>query len=133
MSQDNLSRRELVIGPNRHEVRIGEQRLELTKTEFLVLQFLANSPGQILSRVQILDGIHGERYAITPRAIDGHIVGLRRKLGELGPRIETIRKAGYRFQVGPETTTPNAESQQPASSEPSSLASSPDTPDEQSK
>jgi len=45
-----------------------------------------------------LDGVHGDNYAITDRAVDVQIVGLRRKLGSAGSSIETVRGVGYRFK-----------------------------------
>jgi two-component system phosphate regulon response regulator PhoB len=59
---------------------------------------LAESPGWVFTRKQILDGVHGESYAITERAVDVQIVGLRKKLGSAGKYIETVRGVGYRFK-----------------------------------
>ena len=88
----------LVIHPGRHEVRVQGKPVELSSTEFRVLQFLASRPGWVFSRQQILDGVHGDNYAITDRAVDVQIVGLRKKLGEAGKYIETVRGVGYRFK-----------------------------------
>ena len=52
----------------------------------------------MFSRQQILDGVHGDNYAITDRAVDVQIVGLRKKLGDAGKYIETVRGVGYRFK-----------------------------------
>jgi two-component system, OmpR family, alkaline phosphatase synthesis response regulator PhoP len=90
---------ELVIGLGRHEVRVDGQPVDLLPTEYRVLQLLARSPGRTFSRTEILDGLHGQLYAITPRAVDGQIVGLRRKLGPAAGLIETVRGAGYRFKA----------------------------------
>jgi len=89
---------ELVIHPGRHQVILGEKTVDLTSTEFRVLAFLASKPGWVFTRQQILDGVHGNNYAITDRAIDVQIVGLRKKLGEAGRYIETVRGVGYRFR-----------------------------------
>ena len=88
----------LVIHPGRHEVRIEGEPVALSSTEFRVLYFLASRPGWVFSRLQILDGVHGDSYAITDRAVDVQIVGLRKKLGEAGKYIETVRSVGYRFK-----------------------------------
>ena len=88
---------ELVIHPGRHEVLIKGKRLELTFTEFRVLQFLARRPGWVYTRQQIVDAVRGGDYAVTERSVDVHVVGLRRKLGALGKYIETVRGVGYRF------------------------------------
>ena len=88
----------MVIHPGRHEVRVGGNPVTLSSTEFRVLYFLAGRPGWVFSRQQILDGVHGDNYAITDRAVDVQIVGLRKKLGEAGKYIETVRGVGYRFK-----------------------------------
>ena len=74
------------------------RRSSLSSTEFRVLYFLASQPGWVFSRQQILDGVHGDNYAITDRAVDVQIVGLRKKLGTAGKYIETVRGVGYRFK-----------------------------------
>lgn len=89
---------ELVIDPKRHEVLVENQACELTSTEFRLLSFLANRPGWVFTRSQIIDGIHGENYPITDRAVDVQVVGLRKKLHEAGRYIETVRGVGYRFK-----------------------------------
>lgn len=88
----------MVIDPIRHEVMLGEQPLELTVTEFRVLHFLASRPGWVFTRNQIIDAVHGDKYAVTERSVDVQIVGLRKKLGEYGECIETVRGVGYRFR-----------------------------------
>ncbi len=88
----------MVIHPGRHEVRIEGFPVTLSSTEFRVLYFLASRPGWVFSRQQILDGVHGDNYAITDRAVDVQIVGLRKKLGDAGKYIETVRGVGYRFK-----------------------------------
>jgi two-component system, OmpR family, alkaline phosphatase synthesis response regulator PhoP len=90
--------RDLRIHPGRHEVRVCGKPVELTATEFKLLHFLAQRPGWVFTRQQILDGVHGDNYAITDRAVDVQIVGLRRKLGSVGNYIETVRGVGYRFR-----------------------------------
>jgi len=88
----------MIIHPGRHEVRVDENPVTLSSTEFRVLYFLASRPGWVFSRQQILDGVHGDNYAITDRAVDVQIVGLRKKLGDGGKYIETVRGVGYRFK-----------------------------------
>ena len=90
--------RNLVIRPRRHEVSVDGKPIDLTATEFRVLVFLVENPGWVFTRNQILDGVHGDNYAITDRAVDVQIVGLRRKLGPAGRYIETVRGVGYRFK-----------------------------------
>ncbi|MCS6771414.1 MAG: response regulator transcription factor [Kiritimatiellae bacterium] len=89
---------DLVIHPGRHEVLLKGKRIDLTFTEFRVLQFLARRPGWVYTRQQIVDAVRGEDYAVTDRSVDVQIVGLRRKLGPAGEYIETVRGVGYRFR-----------------------------------
>jgi two-component system, OmpR family, alkaline phosphatase synthesis response regulator PhoP len=93
-----LKRHGLVIDPGRREVRVGEQRLELTYLEFALLHLLAKRPGWVFSRQQIIDAVRGGEYPVTERSVDVQVVGLRRKLGALGEYIETVRGVGYRFK-----------------------------------
>ncbi|MGA2621271.1 MAG: response regulator [Thermoguttaceae bacterium] len=95
---ERLELHNMVIHSGRHEVLVAGKAVELSSTEFRVLQFLAGRPGWVFSRQQILDGVHGDNYAITDRAVDVQVVGLRRKLGPAGKYIETVRGVGYRFK-----------------------------------
>jgi len=89
---------DLVIDPGRHEVTLGGKPVVLTLTEFNILHTLARRPGQVFTRYQIVDSIHGDDYLVTDRAVDVQIVALRRKLGACGKLIETVRGVGYRFK-----------------------------------
>jgi two-component system phosphate regulon response regulator PhoB len=89
---------DLVVNPMRHEVRIGGESLNLTVTEFGLLHFLIRRPGWVFSRNQIIGAVKGEDYAVTERSVDVQITGLRKKLGEYGKFIETVRGVGYRFK-----------------------------------
>jgi len=88
----------LVIHPGRREVLYRNKPVELTNMEFQVLHFLANRPGWVFSRYQIVEGVRGDNYPVTDRSVDVMIVGLRRKLGFAGNLIETVRGAGYKFK-----------------------------------
>jgi two-component system phosphate regulon response regulator PhoB len=91
--------KDLVIHPGRHEVLLKSKKIDLTFTEFRVLQFLARRPGWVYTRQQIVDAVRGEDYPVTDRSVDVQIVGLRRKLGvTYGALIETVRGVGYRFK-----------------------------------
>jgi two-component system phosphate regulon response regulator PhoB len=89
---------ELVIHPGRHEVLVAGERIELTFTEFRLLQFLARKPGWAFTRSQIVDAVKGEDYPVTERSVDVQVAGLRKKLGAQGRYIETVRGVGYRFK-----------------------------------
>ncbi len=96
--EDTLEVLDLAIHPGRREVVYKNERIELTNTEFKLLHVLARRPGWVFTRYQIVDRVHGEHYPVTERAVDVQIVGLRRKLGDAGEYIETVRGVGYRFR-----------------------------------
>jgi two-component system alkaline phosphatase synthesis response regulator PhoP len=89
---------DLEIHPGRHEVRAAGEVVTLTSTEFRVLTFLASRPGWVYTRDQIIESIHGSDHHITDRSIDVQIMSLRKKLGDCGSYIETVRSVGYRFK-----------------------------------
>lgn len=89
---------DLYIHPGRNRVVANGENIELTFTEFKILTLLATRPGWVFNRSQIVDAVHGEGYAVTDRAVDVQIVGLRKKLGACGDYIETVRGIGYRFK-----------------------------------
>ncbi len=89
---------DLVIHQGRHEVTVKGKPVELTLTEFRILNLLARRPGWVFSRYQIIDGVQGEDHIVTDRSVDVQIVGLRKKLGSAGKHIETVRGVGYRFK-----------------------------------
>ena len=90
--------RELLIHPGRHEVLVDGRAVDLTYTEFKLLHFLARKPGWAFTRSQIVDAVKGEDYPVTERSVDVQVVGLRKKLGDCGAYIETVRGVGYRFR-----------------------------------
>lgn len=89
---------DLVIHSGRHEALLKNKKLDLTFTEFRILQTLASRPGWVFTRGQIVDAVRGEDHAVTDRSVDFQIVGLRRKLDHYSTYIETVRGVGYRFQ-----------------------------------
>lgn len=94
------SERSIVVGPieidpKRYEVRLEGELLELTRTEFGILRLLAGKPGRVRSRHEILGEVSGN--AALDRTVDVHIASLRRKLGEQGEMIQTVRGVGYRL------------------------------------
>ncbi|MFA6221037.1 MAG: response regulator transcription factor [Desulfomonilaceae bacterium] len=89
---------EMVINPSRHEVKVKQSVVNLTATEFSILEFLAKRPGWVFTREQIIDSVKGTDYPVTDRSVDVQIVGLRKKLGDSGDLIETVRGVGYRFK-----------------------------------
>ncbi len=89
---------EITIHPGRNEVLVDGEPVDLTFTEFRVLQLLAGRPGWVFTRYQIVNAVRGDDYCVTDRAVDVQIVGLRKKLGPAGKYIETVRGVGYRFK-----------------------------------
>jgi len=89
---------DLVIHPGRHEVLLNGEPLQLTFSEFEILNYLARRPGWVFTRAQIVDAVRGDDYPVTDRSVDVQIVGLRKKLGGAGHYIETVRGVGYRFK-----------------------------------
>ena len=88
---------ELTIHPGKREVTCGGRPVRLTATEFEALQFLANHPGWVFTRNQLIAAVHGPDYPVTDRSIDVLMVGIRKKLGVSNCLIETVRGVGYRF------------------------------------
>jgi DNA-binding response OmpR family regulator len=95
---DVLRRGDLVVDAVRHAVTCRGKAVELTPTEFRILQFLAARPGRVFSRDEILEGALERDEAVVARTVDVHVTALRKKLGRAGDRIETVRGFGYRFQ-----------------------------------
>ncbi len=89
---------DITIHLGRHEVLAGDERVDLTPTEFRILHFMARRPGWVFTRNQIIDGIGEGNVVVTDRAVDVQIVSLRRKLGACADYIETVRGVGYRFK-----------------------------------
>jgi two-component system phosphate regulon response regulator PhoB len=87
------------IDRNRHRAYHGEAELELTPTEFRLLEVMLRQPGRAFSRHQLMDAAIGEGAIVLERTIDVHIKTLRKKLGET-ELIETVRGLGYRFREG---------------------------------
>lgn len=85
------------IDTKRHEVLLDGKKIDLTSSEFLLLEFLANHPGWVYTRSQIVQAVHGENYPVTDRSVDVMVLSLRRKLGSRGNLVETVRGVGYRF------------------------------------
>jgi DNA-binding response OmpR family regulator len=94
---DVIRRAKLVIDVSKHEVTWAEKRVSLTATEFRILEYLASRPGRVLSRDEIIDAALGRDASVFNRTIDVHITALRKKLGEGGAHIETVRGFGYKW------------------------------------
>jgi two-component system phosphate regulon response regulator PhoB len=89
---------DLRLDTARHEAWRGENSLDLSATEFALLHHFLSHPDRVFSRNQIISAIRGPDYPVTDRSVDVQILALRKKLGEAGDMIETIRGVGYRFK-----------------------------------
>lgn len=86
------------LDPERHSVSVDGEAVELTATEFKLLALLLSRPGRVFTRQQIIERIHEGFAGVTDRSVDVQVVALRRKLGNRGDRIFTVRGVGYRFR-----------------------------------
>lgn len=89
---------ELRILPDKYEVYVKDQKIELTSTEFKILQLLASKRGWVFTRDQILDYLWGKEKAVVDRTVDVHIKHLREKLGKAARFIKNIRGVGYKLE-----------------------------------
>ncbi len=87
----------LRIDSSRFEVSVKGKKVELTATEFKLLSTLANRPGRVQTREQLLQEVWEYNSSVDTRTVDTHIRRLREKLGPAADYIETIRGFGYRF------------------------------------
>ena len=89
----------LRIDERTHEVRLNQQPLELTSTEFDLLLFMAKHPNQVFSRTQLLDNVWGYQHCGYEHTVNSHINRLRNKLTSLDsqPIIQTVFGVGYKF------------------------------------
>lgn len=91
--------RDMTVDVKKHEVRVRDNNVEFSATEFAILSFFAENAGQVFSRRQIINAIKGDSYPVTERAVDVQVLGIRHKLEAAGAlsMIETIRGVGYRM------------------------------------
>ncbi|MCS7235955.1 MAG: response regulator transcription factor [Armatimonadota bacterium] len=95
---------ELVVDFRRRRVRRGHKRVELTPTEWKLLEVLASQPGHVLTRWQIIERVYGESFEGFERTVDVHVKNLRQKL-EPNPQqpryVLTVHGVGYKFAKTP--------------------------------
>ena len=96
-SQSKLTIGDLTLDREAHKVFIHNQEVILTLSEFLLLETLLKNQGKVLSRQQLASYILGEETNVTSRTIDTHTSILRKKIGDYGKLIETVRGVGYRI------------------------------------
>ncbi|MGR8999780.1 MAG: phosphate regulon transcriptional regulator PhoB [Gammaproteobacteria bacterium] len=92
---------DLVLDTEQHRLSIGDKQLEVSPTEFRLMQFFMTHPDKVYSRTQLLDQVWGRSVYIEERTIDVHIRRLRKILGEYGREdlVQTVRGFGYRFSL----------------------------------
>ena len=101
-SKEVVRRGELVLDPSRHLCTWKGREVNLTVTEFLIVEALARRPGHVKNRDQLIDAAYGEHIYVDDRTIDSHIKRLRRKFRAIDDEfseIETLYGIGYRYKV----------------------------------
>ena len=89
----------VVIDLHRYEVLIGGKSAGLTTTEFKILRILADRPGWVFSRDELLSRLWGDEKAVLDRTIDVHITNLRKKLRKSGRLLKNVRGVGYKLEA----------------------------------
>ncbi len=89
---------ELRIDVSAHRAWVSEQELDLTATEYRLLNFLASNAGRMCSRGELLEKVWELPPSLNTRTVDTHVKRLRQKLGAAADLVETVRGAGYRFR-----------------------------------
>lgn len=89
----------LSINESSYEVILEGELLDLTRTEFTILNLLFKQKNRVFSREEIIDTIYGKNHFVTDRAIDFQMFGLRKKLNKYAKCIETVRGIGYKFKM----------------------------------
>lgn len=92
---------DLILDTEQHRLTIGDKQLEVSPTEFRLMQFFMTHPDKVYSRTQLLDQVWGRSVYIEERTVDVHIRRLRKILGEYGREdlVQTVRGFGYRFSL----------------------------------
>lgn len=93
-----LTRHGVMVDRVKHKVAVDGSSVDLTPSEFRLLETLIRQPGRAFDRSELIDAALGEDTLVLERTIDVHIRGLRKKLGTCSEVIETVRGVGYRFK-----------------------------------
>jgi two-component system alkaline phosphatase synthesis response regulator PhoP len=88
----------IVIDLDKFIVTVSGKTKILPRKEFQLLHFLAENPGKVFTRDELLKSIWGEDVYVVPRTVDVHIRKIREKLGESAGFIETVKGVGYKFK-----------------------------------
>jgi DNA-binding response OmpR family regulator len=98
ITDEVTSKQGVTVDRRRHQAAAKGSSLQLTRSEFRLLDTLIRQPGRVFDRAELIDAALGEDTMVMERTIDVHIRALRRKLGERADVIETVRGVGYRFR-----------------------------------
>lgn len=93
---------DLYVSPKKHKVKVAGERVSLTRKEFEMLCCLLENKNIVLTRDQLLNKIWGYSFDGESRTVDVHIRTLRRKLGDAGKIIKTVRGIGYMISDEPD-------------------------------
>ncbi len=88
----------ITVDRRRHQVTVGDQPLELTRSQFRLIDTLIRQPGRAFERSELISSALGDDAIVLDRTIDVHIRAVRRALGDVADVIETVRGVGYRFR-----------------------------------
>lgn len=91
-----LQRGSVVLDATRHEVSVEDELVEFTRAEFRLLWGLFERPGRVFTRGELIDRITDGEAIITERNVDVHVSSIRKKLGDAGKQIATVRGVGYK-------------------------------------
>ncbi len=97
-SGDSVASQGISVDRSRHRVTAGESQVQLTRSEFNLLDAMIRQPGRAFTRAELIEAALRDDSLVLERTIDVHIRGLRKKLGDHGDLIETVRSIGYRFR-----------------------------------
>ena len=96
---ENFQIGDLTIDSGTYEVKCAGEAIQLTPSEFKLLQTLAQNRGRVLTRESLIQHVQGEGVSVVGRTVDTHVFGLRKKLGTCAEVIETVRGIGYRVKA----------------------------------
>lgn len=101
---DSIVCQGVTLDRKRHRAVVGNRNLDLTRSEFKLLETLIRQPGRAFDRSELIDAALGEDTLVLERTIDVHIRALRKKLDDQADLIETVRGVGYRFKEPDQVT-----------------------------
>lgn len=99
LPQDITQSQGILVDRNRHVATVNDKNIDLTPTEFRLLDALLRAPGRVYTRDELISAAMPKGTIVLERTIDVHVKSLRRKLGDYADRVETVRGIGYRFRL----------------------------------